>query len=264
MKRMAVGVLALALVAQVVLAQQMGVGRGMGPGMGMGGGMMGAFNGRGLMGTVVETAADHLLVKSYSNETYLVHVGVNTRFVKAPAGSAGIERMPRGERGGERGGMRQGMGGGPSGGMGMTEIKLADIHKGDDVAVMGEIDTAKKEAGAMAVAVMDSERAKAMKEMAAGYGKSWLMGKVTAIDGVKITLQGSMDNQTHVIVADENTTMRKRREPVTLADIQIGDQIRVEGAAKAVGFAATSIQLMGGQMGGPGRLPRDGQPGPQN
>ena len=51
------------------------------------------------------------------------------------------------------------------------------------------------------------------------------MGKVTAIDGVKVTLMGSIDNAAHSFVADENTTFRKRRDPVTLADIQVGDNV---------------------------------------
>lgn len=251
--------LCLGLAVAVAAAQDQGAGwggrgGGRGMGQGMGGGMMGMMNGRGVMGTVEETAADHLTVKTYMNESYVVHVGVNTRFVKAPAGGGGMRRREEGQQPGMGGGM----------GAGMTEIKAADIKKGDDVAVMGEVDPAKKEVGAVAVAVMDPARAQAMKEMVAGYGKSWLGGKVTAIDGVKLTVLGTMDNQPHVIVADENTTLRKRREPVTLADIQVGDSIRAEGAVKAAGFAATSIQVMGMPQGGPGRFPRDGQaPPPQ-
>jgi hypothetical protein len=262
MLKAAMGV-CLAVAVSVATAQDMGAGRGMGRGMGqgMGGGMMGMMGGRGLMGTVVETAADHLTLKTYMNEIYVVHVGVNTRFVKSPAGGGMGRGRGDGMRRGE-GGMQPGMGGGQGMGMGMTEIKATEIKKGDDVAVMGEIDPVKKEAGAMAVAVIDPERARAMKEMAAGYGKSWVMGKVTAIDGVKLTILGGMDNQPHVIVADENTTLRKRREPVTLADIQVGDQVRAEGSVKGASFAATTIQVMGVPQGGAGRMPRDGQ-GPQ-
>jgi hypothetical protein len=258
MKRMTVVGLCLGLGLAVAAAAAQdpgagwgGRGGGRGMGQGMGGGMMGMMAGRGLMGTVQETAPDHLTIKTYLNETYLVHVGVNTRFVKAPAGNG------RGE------GMRRREGGQPgAGGMGMTEIKASDVKKGDDVTVMGEVDPAKKEAGATAVAVMDPERARAMKEMMADYGKTWLMGKVTAIDGVKLTVLGAIDNQPHVIVADENTTLRKRREPVTLADIQVGDSIRAEGAVKGAGFAATTIQVMGMPQPGAGRNP-NGEPGPQ-
>ena len=45
----------------------------------------------------------------------------------------------------------------------------------------------------------------------------------------KVTLQGGPDNAAHTFVADENTTFRKRRDPITLGDIQVGDMVRVEG-----------------------------------
>jgi hypothetical protein len=87
--------------------------------------------------------------------------------------------------------------------------------------------------------------------MQANFGKTWLMGKVTAIDGAKITLTGSMDNAPHTVVADENTTFRKRRDPVTMADIQVGDTVRVDGALKDGVFTATAVNV-GGMMGGGG------------
>jgi hypothetical protein len=252
-------VLALTLAVAGAAAQDMGAGRGrgMGQGQGMGGGqgMMAMMSGRGLMGTVAEVAADHLILKTYMGESYLIHIGVNTRCMKAPAGAAGGGRGEGMRR--REGGQQPGMGGGMAG---MTEIKASDIKKGDDVAVMGEIDPVKKEAGAMNVVLVDPARAQAMKEMMAGYGKTWVMGKVTAIDGVKLTVMGGMDNQPHVIVADENTTLRKRREPVTLADIQVGDTVRADGAVKGGNFAATAIQVMGMPQGGAGRIPRDGPP----
>ena len=62
-----------------------------------------------------------------------------------------------------------------------------------------------------------------MREMEANYGKTWLMGKVTAIDGVSVTIRAAATTAPHTFVADENTTFRKRRDPITLADIQVGD-----------------------------------------
>jgi hypothetical protein len=91
-----------------------------------------------------------------------------------------------------------------------------------------------------------------MREMQANYGKTWIMGKVTAIDGVKVTLMGAIDNAAHSFVADENTTFRKRRDPITLGDIQVGDTVRVEGALKDGTFLATTVSAMGAPpAGGP-------------
>jgi Domain of unknown function (DUF5666) len=84
-----------------------------------------------------------------------------------------------------------------------------------------------------------------MREMQANYGKTWLMGKVTAINDVKVTLQGGPGNEAHSFVADENTAFRKRRDPITLADIQVGDMVRVEGALKDGSFLAKSVAVMG-------------------
>ena len=95
------------------------------------------------------------------------------------------------------------------------------------------------------------------------YGKTWLMGKVTAIDGVKVTLMGTVDNTAHSFVADENTTFRKRRDPITLADIQVGDMVRVEGAVKGGSFVAAAVNAMGPPQGGNPSVPRNGPPPPQ-
>jgi Domain of unknown function (DUF5666) len=97
--------------------------------------------------------------------------------------------------------------------------------------------------------------------MQANHGKTWFMGKVTAIDGVKVTLMDGIDNSSHSFVADENTTFRKRRDPITLGDIEVGDMIRVEGAVKGDSFVATAVNAMGQPPGGGGAIvPRSAVP----
>jgi hypothetical protein len=241
--------------------------RGGGRGGWGGGGMMGM--GGGLMGTVTEAAADHFTIKTDAGEAYTVHFSVNTRMMKQGAGMR--DRGERGQAGqnGQAGQARQGGEGGERGqGMGAgggnppQPIKPTDIKVGDAIAAMGEIDAAAKSVGATAILQIDPERAKQMREMQANYGKTWLMGKVTAIDGVKVTLMGGMDKAAHTFVADENTTFRKRREPITLADIQAGDIVRVEGAVKDGAFLATTVNDMGAQ-GQPPTVPRDAALPPQ-
>ncbi len=228
---------------------QRGGGRGgWGGGMGMG---------RGLMGTVTEVAADHYTIKTETGETYTVHTSANTRILKQPP-------RPRGE-GAEGGGSERGSGGGGGWGGGggnnpPTPLKSTDIKVGDAIAAMGEVDATAKSVGATVVMQIDPERAKQMREMQANYGKTWLMGKVTAIDGVKVTLMGAVDNTPHAFVADENTTFRKRRDPITLADIQVGDTVRAEGALKDGTFVATAVSAMGPPPGGPAGGPGNGPP----
>ena len=120
-------------------------------------------------------------------------------------------------------------------------LKPTDIKVGDIVSAAGEIDAAAKSVGAVLVVQIDPERAKQMREMQANYGKTWLAGRITAIDGTRITIEGIVDHAPHVIDVDENTSFRQRRDAITLADIKPGEQLRAEGAAKDGVFRATVI-----------------------
>jgi preprotein translocase subunit YajC len=235
--------------------------RGVRGGFGGGGMGMGMAGGRGIIGTVTEVTADHFTIKSEDGQTYTVHFSANTRFFKQQAGMRGGGGQGRG--GGERQG--GGAGAGAGGGMGRggnppEQIKPTEIKVGDAIGAMGEVDASGKSVGAVAIAQLDPERAKQMEEMRANYGKTWMMGKVTAIDGVKVTIAGSIDNQPLTFVADENTTFRKRRDPVTLADIQVGDTVRADGAIKDGAFTATAVNVMGMPPGGTPSVPRNAQP----
>ncbi|MGA3162269.1 MAG: DUF5666 domain-containing protein [Terracidiphilus sp.] len=203
---------------------------GWGGGMGMGG---------GITGTITEIAADHYTIKTDAGDNYTIHFSVNTRIVKQ-----NLQR--RGEGGGNP----------------PQAIKPSDIKVGDAVGVMGEVDAAAKSVGAVVIAQLDPERARQLRELRANYGKTWLQGRVTAINETKVTLFGMMDNATHIFVADENTTFRKRREPITLADVQVGDMVRVEGALKDGTFLAAMVVVMGMPPGGTPVVPREAAPGP--
>jgi len=190
--------------------------------------MMGG--GRGTVGTVTAVAPDHFTIRTELGETYTIHFSVNTRIMKQPPGAP-----HRGQRSAEGEGERT-----PP-----QPIKATDIKVGDAIASGGEVDANAKSVGAVMIMLIDPERAKEMREMEANYGKTWLMGRVTSINEVKVTLQGGPKNETQVFVADENTTFRRRRDPITLADIQVGDMVRVEGAVKAGAFLATNVADMG-------------------
>lgn len=198
-------------------------GRGSGFGMGAG---------RGTVGTVTEVTPDHFTIKTELGETYTIHYSVNTRIVKQPPGQP---RRSRPQSDGEAEGPRT-----PP-----TPIKADEIKVGDVIAAGGEVDPAAKSVGAVFVMLIDPERAKEMREMEANFGKTWLAGRVTAINDVTVTLQGGPRNEAHTFVADENTTFRKRRDPITLGDIQVGDMVRVEGSIKGGNFLATSVAVMG-------------------
>ncbi|MGD0293991.1 MAG: DUF5666 domain-containing protein [Terracidiphilus sp.] len=249
-------VLSLAVFTQDALAAQntaQGPGSGGGQGHGQrggrggwgGGGGFGMGGGAGITGTVTETVADHYTIKTDMGDIYTVHFSVNTRIIKQA-----VQHRGPGEG-------REGGGNPPQ------TLKPSDIKIGDAVGVMGEVDAAAKSVGAVVIAQLDPERAREIRERLANYGKTWLQGRVTAINETKVTLFGMMDNAAHTFVADENTTFRKRREPITLADVQVGDLVRVEGAVRDGVFVATSVVVMGMPPGGTPTVPRNAAPAPQ-
>jgi hypothetical protein len=206
-------------------------------GQGRRGGLMGDMGmaGRGVMGTVTAVGPDFFTVKAQTGN-YAVHFSANTRIFK--------QRV-----------MRQAPGpdGGP-GGAAPVSLKPSDIKIGDAIAAMGEVDLATRSVGAMTIIQIDPERARQMREMQANYGKTWLAGKVSAIDGMKVTIVGSVDNAPRTFVVNENTSFRKRRDPITLADVQVGDLVRIDGAMQGSDFAATGVTVMPMRS---GVVPRD-------
>jgi hypothetical protein len=236
--------------------------------MGGGAGMMG----RGLMGTVTEVAADHYTIKTDAGGNYVVHFTADTRIFKQVAGTRqpgegagngageGQNGGSQGSGGGQGQGQGGGMGRGYGGGNPPQQIKPTDIKVGDAISVMGDVDATAKSVAANRIAQLDPAVVQQIHAMEANFGKTWLMGKVTAIDGTKITLTGVIDNAPHSVVADENTAFRKRRDPITLADIQVGDTVPADGAVKDGVFTATNVNVFGGSGGETPSVPRGAQP----
>jgi hypothetical protein len=253
---------------------------GYGGGMGGGAGMMG----RGLMGTVTEVAADHYTIKTEAGGNYVVHFTADTRIYRQVAGARAGGGAGNGAGEGQNGGQGSGAGADgrqiPSGGQGSNggqgseqgggrgrgygggnppqQIKPTDIKVGDTISVMGDVDATAKSVAANRIAQLDPAVIQQMHAMEANFGKTWLMGKVTAIDGTKITLTGVLDNAPYSVVADENTAFRKRRDPITLADIQVGDTVRADGVVKDGVFTATNVNVFSGSGGETPSVPRSG------
>jgi hypothetical protein len=203
-----------------------------------GGGGFGGMMSAGQWGTVTAAAADQYTIKTDAGDVYTVHFSGDTRILKMPAY---VRREGgQGNGGGQGGWQGRGIGGNPP-----QQLKPADIKVGDVIQVRGQIDEAAKSVPATVIVQLDPDRVAQMREMNASFGKTWLVGKVTAIDGVKVTVTGSLDNAPHSFVADENTTFRQRRDPITLADIQVGDVVRADGAVKDGVFTATAVNSMG-------------------
>ena len=199
-----------------------------------------------MLGSVTEVANDHYTIKNDAGENYTVHFSSNTRIMKQPAG-----RRQAGQAG--QNGQRSRSSDDADRPMPET-IKASDIKVGDVITAAGELDAEHKSIGAIFIAQVDPERAKQMREMQANYGKTWLAGRITAIDGTRITIDGMIDHAAHAVEVDENTSFRERRESITLSDIKPGEQLRADGAMKNGVFLATTVNAMTPQDRGQGRV----------
>jgi hypothetical protein len=198
--------------------------------------------GRPVSGQITEIAADHITIKTDSGDSLKIAYSANTRVMQRTAPAAG-----------EAGGQGRQRGGG-------EPIKITDLKVGDIVGVIGQADPTTKAIGAMAIIRTDAESIKRAKEMEASFGKTWLGGKVTAINETTLTLSGP-EGKSYNFVVDENTSFNKRHDAITLADIKVGDSLRVQGALKGEVFTATKVNVMSEMQSGnhPGGIGQ-GQP----
>lgn len=197
--------------------------------------------GQMVRGTVTAAAGNRLTVKTDAGDLYQVTVTDNTRMVK--------DRQPAG---------------------------IAEVKVGDGVGAMGVLDAPTKTVHAMFLTVVDAEQARKMRE---GLGKVYIMGKVTAIDELKLTILRP-DGVSQVIAVDEGTSFKRggrgmqsmisgvgpvpggggpdgqsRRsgangppnggggESITLADIKVGDTVGGKGEVKGGTFVPTELAV---------------------
>jgi hypothetical protein len=128
--------------------------------------------GQMVRGTVTAVTSEQLTVKTDAGEVFQVALSVNTRLTK--------ERQP---------------------------VKVADIKVGDGVGAMGVLDPATKTVHAVFVGVIDAEQVKKARE---NMGKTYITGKVTAIDmdALKLTVMRP-DGVSQVIGVDEQTSFKR-------------------------------------------------------
>ena len=74
-------------------------------------------------------------------------------------------------------------------------------------------------------------------------GKDFVMGEVKSVDAPKLTLLRS-DNVTQTLELNEETSLRRGRESITMADIQPGDHVVVRGAVENNAFVPKNVMLL--------------------
>ncbi len=181
---------------------------------------MAAFAEHGVRGTVTAVSGDNITVKTDNGDLYKIETGPNTHFRKQ-----------------------------------RDQIKISDIHVGDMVAAGGDKDDKAKTVGAVFVMLIDKEQ---YEKARAEFGKTWTAGAIQSIEDLRITIKRP-DNVVQTIVVDENTSFRKHRDSITLADIKVGDNVSARGSLQNGNFLATVLAV--GGPGGPGGPGGSGGPG---
>jgi len=183
--------------------------------------------GQNVAGKVTAVSADSVTVAPVSGgDSVIVKVGDSTRIFK--------ERQP---------------------------VKLSDIKVNDTVFARGQQDG--NTMNAAILAVVNPEMLERMQQgggmgMGRGagggmgqfkpedWGKTFIAGQVKAINETTLTIARPNDQQQTVnIEVDENTSFRKGRESVTLADIKPNDFVMGPGEVKNGVFVAKELRVRG-------------------
>lgn len=75
-------------------------------------------------------------------------------------------------------------------------------------------------------------------------GQDYIFGEVKSVDAPKLTILRP-DNVSQTVELNEETSLRKGRDSVTMADIQVGDHIMVRGGMVNNAFQPKSVMVIG-------------------
>ena len=121
--------------------------------------------------------------------------------------------------------------------------KLEDFKAGDMVFVRGE-----ENADHSVTAVLIGGRSGGGGPEGGGrvlgeMGKDFVVGEVKSIDAPKLTVLRP-DNVTQTLELNEETSLRRGRESITMADIQIGDHVVVRGGVQNNMFVPKNVMVL--------------------
>src|SRR6202020_2149930 len=81
-------------------------------------------------------------------------------------------------------------------------------------------------------------------QQAGTLGKDYVSGEIKSVDAPKLTVLRS-DNVTRTLALNEETSMRKGRESITMADMQAGDHVFAHGAVENNVFVPKNVVVIG-------------------
>jgi len=123
--------------------------------------------------------------------------------------------------------------------------KLEDFKVGDMVFVRGE-ENADHSVTAQLIGGRSGGGAGGGRGFGGGVGfelgKDFVVGEVKSVDAPKLTVLRP-DNVTQTLELNEDTSLRRGRESITMADIQPGDHVLVRGAVENNAFVPKNLML---------------------
>lgn len=124
--------------------------------------------------------------------------------------------------------------------------KLKDFKVGDGILVRGE-ENADYSISAQMVAGRNGNGGPGggpnRQNPAGTLGKDFVLGEVKAIDAPSLTVMRT-DNVKQTFELNEDTSLRKGRDSVTMADIQVGDHIFARGGMQAEQFVPKVVMVI--------------------
>jgi Domain of unknown function (DUF5666) len=145
--------------------------------------------------------------------------------------------------------------------------KLSDFKVGDVIIVRGE-ENQDQSVTAQLVATRSGRPGGPGGNVFFGtLGKDFVVGEVKAINPPEITVLRP-DNVTQTLELNEDTSLRKDRMDITMADIKVGDHLMARGAIENNEFVPKGVMIISPEqwqrMQQMGIMMREGQGTPQN
>jgi hypothetical protein len=78
-------------------------------------------------------------------------------------------------------------------------------------------------------------------------GKDYVAGEVKALDPPKMTVLRT-DGVTQTLELTEDTSLRRGRDSITMADVKVGDHVMARGAAQGDNFVPKGVMVMNAEQ----------------
>ena len=122
--------------------------------------------------------------------------------------------------------------------------KRSDFKVGDVIAVRGQENPDHTWTAQMIGARSANGEGRGPNMQAGTLGKDYVAGEVKGVDAPKISVLRS-DNVTQTIELNEDTSLRKGRDAITMADVQVGDHLLARGAMQDNVFVPKFVMVIG-------------------